>query len=110
MLPAVAENVAEVAFAGTVTGWLGAGNRLLLLASPTAVPPFEAALLNVTTHVVVVPEFRLVGLHASEDSATETGGATKLSTADLETPFCRIAEASFECALSAPLLSTAVVT
>jgi hypothetical protein len=31
-------------------------------------PPLGAAWLNVTMHVVAAPEFRLVGLHASDDS------------------------------------------
>ena len=110
IFPAVAVNVAEMAFAGTVTERAGIGSRLLLLASPTTVPPFGAALLNVTAHVVDVPALKLVGLHASEESVREAGGATKLIVADRETPFGRIAEASFEYALSAPALSTAVVT
>jgi hypothetical protein len=67
MLPAVALNVVEVALAGTVTEEAGMGNRVLLLANPTAAPPVGAALVNVTVHVVAAPEFRLVGLHASDD-------------------------------------------
>jgi len=71
MLPAVAENVTEVALAGTVTGWLGTGNRLLLLASPTTTPPLGAVLLKVTVHVVVAPESRLAGLHVSDDTTID---------------------------------------
>ena len=68
MLAAVALNNVEVALAGTITDEAGIGSRVLLLANPTATPPFGAAWLNVTVHVVVAPEFRLVGLHASDDS------------------------------------------
>ena len=107
MLPAVAVNLVEVAFAGTITEGAGTGSRLLLLANPTAIPPLGAAPLNATVQVVVAPEFRVVGLHASDDNVT---GATKLTVAVWETALGRTAEASFEYALSAPVLSTAVVT
>jgi len=40
-------------------------------------------LLSVTAHVVAAPEFRLVGLHASDDSTT---GATRLMLAVFDTP------------------------
>jgi hypothetical protein len=43
ILPAVAVNVVEVLFAGTVTEGAGTGSRLLLLAKFTTVPPFGAA-------------------------------------------------------------------
>jgi hypothetical protein len=43
MFPAVAVNVVEVAFAGTITVAAGTGSRLLLLAKFTTVPPFGAA-------------------------------------------------------------------
>jgi hypothetical protein len=68
MLPAVAANTVEVALAGTITDEAGIGSRVLLLANPTATPPLGAARLNVTVHVVAAPEFRLAGLHASDDS------------------------------------------
>jgi hypothetical protein len=110
MLPAVAANNVEVAFAGTITEEAGTGSRLLLLASPTTVPPFGAAWFSVTVHVVAAPEFRLVGLQDSEDKVTDSTDATKLTVADLETPLGTIAEASFEYPLSAPVLSTVVVT
>ena len=110
MLPAVAANTVEVAFAGTITEEAGIGSRLLLLANPTATPPLGAARLNVTMHVAAAPAFRLVGLHVSEESVTDPAGATKLTIADWETPLGRTAEASFEYPLSAPVLSTVVVT
>ena len=66
-LPAVAVNVVEVALAGTITEE-GTGSRLLLLANPTDAPPVGAAWLNITVHVVAAPEFRLAGLHTSDDS------------------------------------------
>jgi hypothetical protein len=83
MLPAVAMNVVEVALAGTVTEE-GTGSRLLLLANPTAVPPFCAAFVSVTVHVVAAPEFRVVGVHASDDATT---GATSMIVAVCDDPF-----------------------
>jgi hypothetical protein len=109
-LAAVAVNAVEVAFAGTITEEAGIGNSWLLLASPSTVPPFGAAWFRVTVHVVAAPEFRLVGLHASEESVTDAPGATKLTFADWETPLGRTAEASFEYPLSAPVLSIVLPT
>ena len=111
ILPAVAVNVVEVAFAGTVTEEAGTGSRLLLLAKFTTVPPFGAAWLSVTLQVVVDPEFTLVGLQSSEDNVMGvTTGATRLTVADWETRPGTTAEASFECVLSMPVPSTTVVT
>jgi len=76
MLPAVAVNVVQVAFAGTVTDEVGTGSRLLLLASPTATPPLGAMLLKATVHVVVAPEFRLLGLHVSDDTTIDVARRT----------------------------------
>ena len=75
--------------AGTVTETAGSGSRVLLLASPATMPPFGAALLNVTMQLVTAPEFRVVGLQASDDSI---GGwdATRLMLAVCEAP-CRLA-------------------
>ena len=81
-MPAVALKVAVVAPAATVTE-AGTVSRALLLERPTAAPPVSAALASVTVQVPAAPEFRLVGLHASEETVT---GAARLSTADLETP------------------------
>ena len=86
MLPAVAANAVEVAFAGTITEEAGIGNRVLLLANPTTTPPLGAALLKVTVHVVAAPKFRVVGVHANEDNVTDGTDATKLTLADWETP------------------------
>jgi hypothetical protein len=110
IVPAVAVNVMEVLFTGTVTEGAGTGSRLLLLAKFTTVPPF-AAWLRVTLQVVADPEFTLVGLQTSDDSVTGvTTGATKLTVADWETRPGTTAEASFEFALSMPVPSTTVVT
>ena len=88
MGPAVAVNVVEVAFAGTVTEGAGTGSRLLLLANPTAIPPLGAAPLNATVQVVVAPEFRVVGLHASDDNVTDgVTGATSMIVAVCDDPF-----------------------
>ena len=76
----------EVAFAGTVTEAAGTGSRLLLLASPTTVPPLGAALLKVTMQLVTAPEFRLVGLHARDDSVS-VWDATRLMVAVCDAPF-----------------------
>ena len=101
--------VVEVAVAGIVIEATGTGSRVLLLASDTAVP-FGAAPLNPTVHVVVTPEFKVFGLHASEETVTDAAGATKLTVVDWETPLGTIAEASFEYPLSVPVPSTAVLT
>ena len=82
----MAVNVVEVAFAGTVTEGAGTGSKLLLLASPTTVPPFGAALLNDTTQLVTAPEFRLVGLHVSDESVSGWDTA-RLMVAVREAPF-----------------------
>ena len=50
---------------------------------PTAAPPARAALARVTVHVLAAAEFRLVGLHASEETVT---GATRLMVAVCDIP------------------------
>lgn len=69
----------EVAAEGTVTDVAVTGNKVLLLANETTVPPVGAALLNLTVHVVAAPEFKVVGLQVSEDSVTEVADATRLT-------------------------------
>jgi hypothetical protein len=54
-----------------------------LLDKATTVPPAGADWLNVTVHVVAIPEFRLVGLHASD---VNTADAVKLMVTVFETP------------------------
>jgi hypothetical protein len=103
----VAVNVVEVALAGTVTEGAGTGNRLLLLAKFTTVPPFGATWFSVTLQVVAEAEFKLVGLQISDDKVK---GAARLTVADREAGPGTTAEASFEYPLSVPVLSTAVVT
>ena len=76
----------EVLFAGTVTEGAGSGSRLLLLAMFTNVPPFGAAPLSATVHVVIAPALRFVGLHVSDDSVSDCG-ATRLMVAVREAPF-----------------------
>jgi hypothetical protein len=61
----------------------GTGSTALLLDNDTTVPPAGAGWLNVTVHVVAVPELRLVGLHVKDVRPT---GATKLIVAVFETP------------------------
>ena len=83
IVPAVAVNVIEVAAAGTVTEAAGTGSNALLLASDTTVPPLGAVLLSITVQVVAVPEFKLLGSQASEDSTT---AANRLTVAVCDTP------------------------
>ena len=90
IVPAVAVNVVEVAPAGTVTEAAGTGSSVLLLDSDTTVPPLGTALLSVTVQVVAAPELKLLGLQASEDSAT---GATRLTVAVWDTPLGTVTEA-----------------
>jgi hypothetical protein len=85
ILPAVAVNVAEVVFAGTVTE-AGGGNRLLLLAKLTTVPPFGAALLSATVHVVIAPRLRFMGLQVS-DNSVNGWGTVRLMVAVRDAPF-----------------------
>jgi hypothetical protein len=54
-----------------------------LLDKATTVPPAGAGWLNVTVHVVAIPEFRLVGLHASD---VKTADVVKLMVTVFETP------------------------
>ena len=75
--------VAEEEPATTVTEG-GTVRSALLLASATTVPPFDAAPLNATVHVVIAPAFRLVGLHFRDDSIT---GPTRLMVAVCNAPF-----------------------
>jgi hypothetical protein len=84
--PAAALNIAAVRLARTVTDGASTCNRLLLLASLTTMPPFGAALLNVSMQVVAAPEFRLVGLHASDDSVSGWD-VTRLMVAVCDAPF-----------------------
>jgi hypothetical protein len=108
---AVAANVAEVVFAGTITKGAGTGSRSLLLTKLTTVPPFGAAWFRVMLQVVADPEFTLVGLQTNDDTVIGAvpGGATLIVT-DWETRLGTTAEASFEYSLSALVSSTAVVT
>ena len=75
-------NVAVLAPATTVTG-PETGSRALLLDTATDVPPVGADLESVIVQVVATPEFRLVGLHVSEDTST---GATRFTVAVLDCP------------------------
>ena len=86
ILPAVAVNAVEVAFAGTITEEAGTGNRLLLLAKLTTVPPLGAAPLSATVHVVIAAALRFVGLHVSDDSVIGWDAA-RLIVAVRDAPF-----------------------
>ena len=77
MAAVVALNAAVLEPAATVTD-VGVVSRVLLLDSPTAVPPVGAALVRVTVQVLVALGPRLVGLQATEDRTT---GATRLTVA-----------------------------
>ena len=77
MLPAVAVNAAVVAPATTVTE-AETGSSELLLDRATEEPPVGADLDRVTVTEVAAPEFRLVGLHASDETST---GATRFTEA-----------------------------
>jgi hypothetical protein len=79
----VAVKFTEVAPDGTVTEAPGTGRKALLLDNDTGAPPGGAASLNVTVQLVVVPEFKLLGLHTSD---VKTADAVKLMLAVLETP------------------------
>lgn len=76
----------DVVSAGTVIEAAGTGSSALLLDSDTTVPPLGATLPSVTVHVVAAPEFKLLGLHASEDRVTCATGATKLTVAVRDSP------------------------
>ncbi len=71
----VALKVAEVPPAGTVTE-PATGSAVLLLDSPTVLPPLGAACLKVTVQVVLPPELTLVGLQAREETRV---GATRFT-------------------------------
>jgi hypothetical protein len=77
-VPTVAVKMPETLPAGTVTGVATRRAKLLALRA-TAVPPEGAALERVTAQVLLVAEWRLVGLHVSEASWI---GATKERDAD----------------------------
>ena len=83
--PAVALNVVAVRLARTVTE-AGTCSRLLVLASPTTIPPFGAALFNVTVQLVTAPEFSVVGLQVSDDRISGWD-ATRLMLAVCDAPF-----------------------
>jgi hypothetical protein len=93
IVPAVAVNVVDTDPAGTVIEFAGTGSNELLLDRDTAAPPAGAAVLRLTVQTVAAPEFRLVGLHASDVSAVD---AVKLMLAVRETPMGTTAEASLE--------------
>ena len=79
----VALNVAEVEPAATVTE-VGAVKTPLLFDTVTRVPPAGAALVSVTVQVLEAFGPRLVGLHASAESATE---AARFKVTLCEAPF-----------------------
>ena len=60
MVPAVAEKLAEVAPAATVTE-AGVVSKVLLSETVTEVPPLGAAWFRVTVQVAAAPEFRVAG-------------------------------------------------
>jgi hypothetical protein len=85
IVPAVAVKVVDTDPAGTVTEFAGTGSNELLLDKETALPPAGAGALRLTVQTVAAPEFKLVGLQASDDKDTVTG-EVKLMLAVRETP------------------------
>lgn len=81
---AAAEKVADDAPEATVTDAGTERTAVLLLVNPTAVPPEGDAWFNVTVHVEVPPELRVVGVQATLVSST---GARTESNAEEELPF-----------------------
>ncbi len=75
MVPAVAVKFADVAPEATVAD-AGTVNAVTLLDSETVTPPELAARDNVTVHVDVPPEFRLVG--EQETRLTAIGGTSRI--------------------------------
>ena len=59
---------------------------MLSLAKLTTVPPFGAAPLSATVHVVIAPVLRFVGLHVSDDSVSGWDAA-RLIVAVRDAPF-----------------------
>ena len=71
-VPAVAEKLAVVAPAATVTEAGTAKAAPLLSERLTTVPPVEAGMETVTVQEVAAPEFRLLELHCSAETAGST--------------------------------------
>jgi hypothetical protein len=82
IVPAVAVNATLVEPPSTVTK-VGVVRSGLLLVSVTETPPVGAAWERVTPHVAVAPDPKLVGLHDSEETTTDT---TRLIVAGAELP------------------------
>ena len=71
----VALNVPVVAAAATVID-AGTVNVAFVFVSVTLAPPAGAALVSVTVHVLDALGPKLVGLHASDDTATDAARFT----------------------------------
>jgi hypothetical protein len=71
MVPAVALKVAEVPPAAILTE-VGVVSKALLSDTATLTPPVGAGALKVTVQVLAAPLERLVGLHCSEETVTDT--------------------------------------
>ena len=82
-VPVLATNVAEVAFAATVTE-AGTVSPAALLATATTIPSDDAAFDSVTVQEVFVFGARLVAAHLS---AVSSGAAERLRDAFTEEPF-----------------------
>jgi hypothetical protein len=79
--PAVAVKVIDVAVAGTVTD-AGTGSAATLFEDKvTVLPPAGAAWVSVTVHVVEVPDVRLAGAHASDDTLVLLEPTVKVAAA-----------------------------
>lgn len=68
--PAVAGNVVDVAFAGTVTDVCTGNAAALLDESATVLPPAGAGWFKLAVHVVDVPDTKVAGAQVSDDTLT----------------------------------------
>jgi hypothetical protein len=82
MVPVVAENVAEVAVAATVTD-AGTVRVELVFDKATLTPPLGAGWVKLTVQMLEELDPRLVGLHDREETST---GATRLTLVLAELP------------------------
>ena len=101
--PAVAVNVALVAFAATLTEG-GTVSSVLLLDSNIVEPPTGAAVLSVTEQFALLLGLRLAGLHVTEEAAGTA--ITPVPAADTANP---LASAAAPCALAMPIVVVVAV-
>ena len=105
MVPTVAVKEAEVLLPGTLTE-AGTVRAELLSESVTLAPPLGAAWLRVTVQAVEDPEFTLVGLQVSAETAV---GATKVRVAVWEAPFRVAVRVTLWLVVTVPAVAVKVV-